>query len=62
MRKLTTSVSYVLYAILYINGNEPRNIGISTLSVTLKYHYFGVRVFEILDLERQKYEEVDYFS
>ena len=38
MRKLTTSVSYVLYAPLYINGNELRNIGISTLSVTLEYH------------------------
>ena len=36
MRKLTTSVRYVFYALLYINGNEPRNIGISTVSVTLK--------------------------
>ena len=38
MRKLTTSVNYVLCVLLYINENEPKNIGISTLSVTLKYH------------------------
>ena len=38
MRELTISIRYELYVLLYINGNEPRNIGISTLSVTLKYH------------------------
>ena len=32
------------------------------LSITLKYHYFEVVTFEILDLEGHKYEEVDYFS
>ena len=36
MRKLTTSARYVLYALIYINWNEPRNIGISTVIVTLE--------------------------
>ena len=62
MRKLTTSVRYVLNALLYINGNESRNIGTSTSSVTLEYHWFEVVTFEILDFEGHKYEEVDYFS
>ena len=38
MRKLTTPVKYVLYALLYETGNKIRHIGMSTVSVTLKYH------------------------
>ena len=38
------------------------NIGMSTVSVTLKYHLFEVVTFDILDFEDQKYEKVDYFS
>ena len=30
------------------------------MSITLKYHYFGVVTFEILDFEGHKYEKVDY--
>ena len=37
MRKLTTSVGYVLYALLYIIGNKTRNIDMSKVSVTMKY-------------------------
>ena len=62
MKKLTTWVCNVFYALLYINGNEPRKIGISTLSFTSKYQKFEVRVFDILNIEGQKYEEVDYSS
>ena len=29
------------------------------LSITLKYHWFEVVTFEILDFESHKYEEVD---
>ena len=38
MRKMTTPVKYVFYALLYKTGNEIRHIGMSTDSVTLKYH------------------------
>ena len=38
MRKLTTTVNYVPYALLYKTGNKIRHIGMSTDSVTLKYH------------------------
>ena len=38
MRKLTTSVKYVLYALLYKSVNKIRHVGMSTVSVTLKYH------------------------
>ena len=32
------------------------------LSITLKYHYFEVVTFGILDFEGHKYVEVDYIS
>ena len=62
MRKLTSTVMYVLYALLYKTVNKIRHIGMSTVSVTLKYHYFEVVTYEILDFEGQTYEEIDYFS
>ena len=37
MQKLTPPVEYVLYALLYKTGNKIRHIGMSTVSVTLKY-------------------------
>ena len=37
MRKLITSVKFMLYASLYETGNKMRHIGMSTDSVTLKY-------------------------
>ena len=59
MRTLTTLVGYVFYAVLWIIGNETRNIDMSTVCVTLKYHKFEVVTYEILDFEGHKYEEVD---
>ena len=38
MKKLITPVEYVLYALLYKTVNKIRHIGMSTVSVTLKYH------------------------
>ena len=62
MRKLITSVGYVVYALLYITGNKTRNIELSNVSLTLKYHQFEVVNSEILDIEGQKYEGEDNFS
>ena len=38
MRKLTTSVDYVLYFLLYITENKIGTIDMSKISVTSKYH------------------------
>ena len=38
MKKLTTPVKYVLYDLLYKTGNRIGHIGMSTVSVILKYH------------------------
>ena len=38
MRKLTISVKYVLYDLLYKTGNKIGHIGMSTVNVILKYH------------------------
>ena len=62
IRKLTISVSDVLLDlnnIIFIEINKNHE---NKLSITLKYHWFEVVTFEILDLEGHKYEEVDYFS
>ena len=62
MRKLTISVSDVLLDLNNIIFIEIDYIHKNQLSITLKYHWFEVVTFEILDLEDHKYEEVDYFS
>ena len=62
MREFTTSVGYVLYAFLLINGNKARNNDMSKVSITLKYHQFEVVTSEIFVFKGHKYEEVDYFS
>ena len=59
MRKLTTLVGYVLYALIYITDNKTTNFDKSKVSQTLKYHQFEVVTCEILDFEGAKYEEVD---
>ena len=38
MRKLTSPVSYVSYAILYIIGDKTRNDDMSEVGITSKYH------------------------
>ena len=62
MKKLNTSVVYVLYVHLFITMTKTRNIDKSQVGGTLKYHKFEVMTSEILGFEGQKYEEVDYFS
>ena len=59
MRKLTSLVSDVF---LDFNNMIPIKINYiheTQLSVTLKYHWFEVVTYEILDFEGHKYEEVD---
>ena len=46
----------------FIIGNKTRNVDMSKVSLTLRYHKFEVVTCEILDFEGQTYEEVDYFS
>ena len=48
----------MLYALLYIARHKTKNIDMSKVSLTLKYHKFEVVISEILDFEGQKYEEV----
>ena len=62
MRKLTTSVGDDLSVISDIIFIEIKYIHKTKLSETLKYHYFEVVTFEILDFEGHKYEKVDFFS
>ena len=38
MRKLTTPVSCVFYALLYITGDETRNNDMSEVGIIAKYH------------------------
>ena len=62
MRKLT---NLVVNALLNFNNMifiKINYIHKTKLSITLKYHWFEVVTFEILDFEGHKYEEVDYFS
>ena len=59
MRKLTNLVGDVLLDynnMIFIKINYIRK---TNLSITLKYHWFEVVTFEILDFEGRKYEEVD---
>ena len=62
MRKLTFPVVEDISVISNIIVIEIQNIPKIKLSKTLKYHYFEVVTFEILDFEGHKYEEVDFFS
>ena len=62
MRKLTSLVVEDLSVIGNIIVIEIKYITKTKLSKTLKYHYFEVVTFEILDFESHKYEEVDFFS
>ena len=54
MRVFTTSVGYVFYVFGLINRNKARNIDISKISITLKYHQFEVVTSEILDCNGHK--------
>ena len=38
MRKLTTPVGYVFYALLFIIGDKTRNSDMSDVGITSKYH------------------------
>ena len=38
MRKLTTLVGFVLQALSFITGKETKNVDMSKVSITLKYH------------------------
>ena len=62
MRKLTNVVGDVLldyHNMIFIKINYIRK---TKLSIILKYHWFEVVTFEILDFEGHKYEKVDHFS
>ena len=56
MRKLTTLVGDELLVLSEIIIIEILYIPKTKLSKTLKYHYFEVVTFEILDLEGHRYE------
>ena len=58
MRKLTISVSDVLLGLNNIIFIEIYYYRMNKLSITLKYYWFGVVTFEILDFEGHKYETV----
>ena len=62
MRKLTTLVDDELLVFNKIIVIEIMYIPKTKLSKTLKFHYFEVVTFEILDFEGHKYGEFDYFS
>ena len=62
MRKLTNSVGDVLLDFNNMIVIKINYIHKTKLSITLKYHWFEVETFEILDFEGHKYEENDYFS
>ena len=62
MRKLTTLVGDELLVISNIIVIEIKYIHETKLSITMKYHWFEVVTFEILDLEGHRFEEVEYFS
>ena len=62
MRKLTNLVSDVLLDSNNMIFIEISYIHKTKLRTTLKYHLFEVVIFEILDLEKHKYKDVDYFN
>ena len=62
MRKLTTSVGDVLLDfsnMVYIKIDYMHE---TKLNITLKYHWFEVVTFKILDFEGHRYEKDKYFS
>ena len=59
MRKLTNSVSDVLLDLSNIIPFKINYIHKTKFSITLKYLWFEVVTYEILDFEGNKYEEVD---
>ena len=59
MRKLTNSVGDVLLDFNNMIVIKINYIHKTKLSITLKYHWFEVVTFKILDSEGHKYEEVD---
>ena len=59
MKKLTNLVGDVLLDFSNMIYIEINYIHKTNLSITLKYHWFEVVTFEILDFEGHKYEEVD---
>ena len=62
MRKLTNLVGDVLLDFNNMIFIKINYIHKTKLSITLKYHWFEVVTFKILDFEGHKYEEVDFFS
>ena len=62
MRKLTNLVDDVLLDFNNMISIKINYIHKTKLSIALKYHWFEVVTFEILDFEGHKYEGVDYFS
>ena len=62
MKKLTNLVGYVLLDFSNMVFIKISYIHKTKLSITLKYHWFEVVTFKILDSEGHKYEKVDYFS
>ena len=62
MRKMTNLVGDVLLDFNNMIFIKISYIHKTKLSTTLKYLLFEVVIFEILDLEEHKNEEVDYFS
>ena len=62
MRKRTNLVGDVLFYFNNMVFMKIHYIHETKLSITLKYHWFEVVTYEILDFEGHKYEEVDYFS
>ena len=62
MRKLNNVVCDVLLDFNNMVFIEINYIHKTKLSITLKYHWFEVVTFEILDFEDHTYEKVDYFS
>ena len=59
MRKLTNSFGDVLLDFNNMIFIQINYIHKTKLSIPLKYHWFEVVTFEILDFESHKYEEVD---
>ena len=59
MKNLTTSVGDVLLDFNNMIVIKINYIHKTKLSITLKYHWFEVVTFKILDFEGHKYEQVD---
>ena len=59
MRKLTNLVSDVFLDFSNMIPIKVNYIHKTQLNITLKYHWFEVVTYKILDFEGHKYEEVD---